>query len=224
MNTCWMLPPRRKIAVFYHCILSGGSVPISTNHAFRIMSEQMRALRLSGLEEAADEIHIGLNGDTSDLKRAKMVAPEKASFYMHGARATTEIPTLNALKKWTMFHPDWNVMYHHTKGASKPLHGGYSEWRSRMERAVVWNWPACVADLSCGIDSCGAHWLTPEQFPQIGSTPFWGGNFWWATAEFLRTLPPLPSAVWPNRFHAEMWIGSGPRRPVIADYCPGYPM
>lgn len=213
----------KKMAVFYHCLFSGGSRPILTDFACSIMREQMQALKQSGLLDALDELYIGVNGAEEDGQISRLFAPAKARITVHGARATTEIPTLNLLRKWLPGHEDWYVLYHHMKGVTHPGHIAYDHWRKRMERAVIWGWRSCIADMDGGIESCGAHWLTPEQFPAIVSSPFWGGTFWWATAKFLLTLPPLPAATWANRFEAESWIGRGARRPSVRDYFPGWP-
>jgi hypothetical protein len=45
-----------------------------------------------------------------------------------------------------------------------------------------------------------------------------GGNFWWANANYLRTLPPLR---YKDRFDAETWIGLG--NPLVHDLLPGWP-
>jgi hypothetical protein len=92
-----------------------------------------------------------------------------------------------------------------------------------MEMYLVWNWKTCRNDINRGMDSCGTHWLTPQQFSSMVSSPFWGGNFWWATAKFLLTLPPLPEPTWNNRYHAEGWIGIGPKLPRVRDYHAKWP-
>jgi hypothetical protein len=213
------------IAIFYHSIFSGGTIPVDTGYACEIMAEQMRALKVSGLLDEADEFHIGINGGPEDIDVAKLFVPcPVAKFTAHGIGATTEIPTLNCLRRWLSGHEDWYVLYHHLKGVTHPRQELFTAWRRRLEKAVVWNWRDCVKQLDNGVDSCGAHWLTPEQFPTlVFGPPFWGGTFWWAKAKYLMTLPPLPEATWQNRFEAEKWIGRGPKRPIVKDYCPGWP-
>ena len=214
-----------KLAIWYHSIFSGGTIPVDTGYACEIMAEQMRALKVSGLLDEADEFHIGINGDAGDRDIARMLCPcHVAQFIIHGAGATTEIPTLNHLRKWLPGHEDWYVMYHHLKAVTHPGEELYTNWRRRLEKAVVWNWRDCVRQMDNGVDSCGAHWLTPEQFPHlVVGPPFFGGTFWWSTAKYLMTLPPLPEATWQNRFEAEKWVGRGPKLPIVKDYCPGWP-
>lgn len=213
-----------SVAIFYHCILSGGTIPINTEFACRIMVEQMTALTNSGLLAVADEIYIGINGGEDDVQIARLFAPAKTRFIIHGSHATTEIPTLSFLRSWLPGHDGWKVLYHHSKGVTHPTEPLYAAWRRRMEKSVVWGWRDCVAQLDNGVDACGAHWLTPETFPTlVHNCPFFGGTFWFANANFLMTLPPLPPATWANRFEAENWIGRGPARPRVKDYYPGWP-
>lgn len=215
----------KPIAIFYHAIFSGGTIPVDTSFACSIMREQMSALKRSGLMDQADEMHVGVNGDEGDAAIARMLIPRPSvKFTAHGPHTTTEIPTLNVLRNWLPGHEDWRVMYHHLKGVTHPGEALYEAWRRRLEKAVVWGWRSCIADMDRGIDSCGAHWLTREQFPNlVHGPPFWGGTFWWATANYLLTLPPLPPATWANRFEAEHWIGKSPQRARVRDYCPGWP-
>lgn len=213
----------KPLCVFYHAILSGGTIPIDTGYAAALMGDQMEALKLSGLMDACDEFYVGVNGGAEDASIARMLAPAKAKLLIHGPGTTTEIPTLKCLAGWVACHPDSYVMYHHIKSVSHPYEAVYAAWRQRMENAVVWGWRDCVAALDSGVEACGCHWLTQEQFPNLVKSPFFGGTFWWSNANFLMTLPPLPAATWANRFEAELWIGRGSSRPIIKDFHPGWP-
>lgn len=210
-----------NIVIFYHAIFSGGSRPIDTPCACQIMQEQMSALKKSGLENAAQELYIGINGPRDDINVARLFAPQKAQFLCHGPSATTEITTMNCIRQWASKHDSWYVMYHHMKGVTHPPLD--INWRRRMEKFVVWEWKQCVNDLQRGYDICGCHWLTAKDYPGGVKTPFFGGTFWWATAKYLTNLPPLPPATWENRYEAEAWIGKSRKKPRVMDYFPGWP-
>jgi hypothetical protein len=212
-----------KIAVFYHCIFSGGSRPIDMSYSAGMMADQMHTLKASGLLTQAAEVTIGVNGGQEDANIARLFAPAKAKIVPHGATSTTEIPTMNLLRQWLPGHAGWAVLYFHEKGVTHPWLPSDMAWRGRMEQACIWGWRECVAQLENGVDACGCHWLTPETNPGVVASPFFGGTFFWTTAQFLATLPPLPEATWPNRYAAERWIGSGPRRPRVKDFFPGWP-
>ena len=211
----------RPIAVFYHCLLSSKHRDIPQDYAFNLIANQMDALKQSGLEAAAQEIYIGVNGPANDAMGVACLAPDKATVMHNGEGATTEIPTLNILRDWASANPGWNVLYHHTKGVSTPNQA--DGWRRRMENVCVWGWQECLKGLDRGADAAGAHWLTPERYPGSIQSPFFGGTFWWAKTDYINTLPPLPEAKWENRYEAETWIGKGPRRPRVVDFYPGWP-
>lgn len=210
-----------NLAVFYHCLFTGGSRPIDIEFACSLMAEQMASLKASGLESAAKEIHIGINGPESDAEIARLFAPAKARIHCHGAGSTTEIPTLNLLRAWAQSHKDWLVFNFHMKGVTHPPLDG--TWRRGMQQALISNWKMAAHDVQNGYDACGCHWLTPEKYPGIVAKPFFGGNYWWSKASYVAQLPPLPEAIWENRYEAETWIGSGVRRPRVKEYISGWP-
>lgn len=210
-----------KLAVFYHCKLSGHGM--NEDWCVSIMTEQMHALTQSGLAASASEIHLGINGGDGDALLALALAPKGSVIHVHGPEARTEIPTLNVLRDWLPSHPDWYVLYHHIKGITHPGQPLFENWRRRIEGPTVWGWRRCVADLSAGAEACGCHWLTKERFPGQVSTPFFGGTFWWASAKYLLQLPPLPPATWENRYEAESWIGKRVPYPRIVNYIEGWP-
>ncbi len=104
------------------------------------------------------------------------------------------------------------VLYAHTKGAHNAT-AVNDAWRRAMTRHVVTGWEHCLQLLTDGHDTAGCHWVSK------GEESFYGGNFWWATASYLRRLPP-PGRE--NRWQAETWVSSrsGPR---AADLTPGWP-
>lgn len=218
----------RPIAIFYHCLYYTGMPPEFSIRAFEVVSEQMHILKKSGLLENCNEFHVGINGGDESRPFAAISIPPGARFMMHGLQSKSENLTVLNLGNWAMSHPGWNVLYFHSKGATHtdPIykkHGDY--WRNCMMRHCVWNWARCVKDLSVGFDSVGCHWLTGMGSDH--SQNYWGGNFWWATSDFLRTIPSMyrrdrirMSGIdsLESRFESEVWIGNGPRLPKVRDY------
>lgn len=213
-----------KIAVWYHCRLFGGEPPIDPDYSITLMAEQMKTLRTAGLEQAATEILICVNGDTQNRIVARQLAPAKSTFIDHGRDALGLLRTVNCLRSWCQCHPDWIVCFWHIKGVTHPWDTLNTLWRQCMEKWVIINWRKCVADVGSNFETVGAHWLTPEQYHGIVKVPFWGGQFFWARASFLAELPALPDN--PTRreewFLSENWIGMG-RRPRVRDYAPHWP-
>ncbi len=214
-----------KIAVWYHCKLSGGGIP-SADAAVNILYEQMTALVESGLADAADEIHAGINGNDGDAFLVSSFAPVKTQLHVHGQDDRWEQPTLRALQLW--MKPGWAVFYHHSKGVTQPDDPFHHLHRRTMEQHLVWNWRTCVRDLERGYDLAGIN-LVDEILRPVLPGRFFAGNFWWARSDWLLRLAKID----PNdrdRLSAERWVcnGKGPRplavdyeRPRLADWCRG---
>ncbi|NVO07287.1 MAG: hypothetical protein HXX19_15830 [Rhodoferax sp.] len=130
-----------------------------------------------------------------------------------------EYPTLDALQKHINSESkDFNVLYIHLKGVSKPNNINITHWRRFMTWALIERWQECVNKLE-EYDCAGCNW-------ELNPWPHFSGNFWWATSNYLRKLPKLqdPYAsirenstmfkrhdagglpVW--KFDYEAWIGS----------------
>lgn len=193
------------ISVFYHCWLPD-------NRAVHVLCEQASALKQSGLESAAQEIHVGLNGDPLGAEIIRSVMPS-AKISVHEANVLGEAFTIKLLQQWLPGHENWAVCYHHIKGISHAPNDAYANWRRCLEREVIWQWRRCVADLERGFETVGAHWHTP--FDQ----QYWAGTFWWANSNYLRQLPPVDEKTVSGRsYESEVWIGKCGRKPRIVNY------
>jgi hypothetical protein len=128
--------------------------------------------------------------------------------------------TLAKVREYAQEH-DGGVLYAHTKGA-QDVTDFRAKWRRSMTQLVVSDWRINLAHLE-RFDAVGCHWLTREGYPGFeqefpDGVPFFGGNFWIARCDYLRTLPE-PSTR--SRFDAERWIGLG--APRVLDLAPGWP-
>lgn len=213
-----------KIAVFYHCLFTMGEEILPT--AMAVVAEQMESMQDSGLTDMADEIHIGINGGANDLLYAQSLLPAKANLVFHGSQCRNECRTIIMVEEFVKTHPGWLVLYFHAKGATRSAtDANLHAWRYCMMHHLVTEWVNCVDDLTHGFESCGCHWimnLCPGQ-------NIWGGNFWWATTNFLRLVPPIMNCArirtgqsslddLATRYEAEVWIGNGKRIPITRDY------
>lgn len=211
-----------RIAIFYHCRPSGGSPPIQVNHAISVIQEQFSAFARSGLADAAEHFVIGVSGGDEDAALVAMLAPAKATVLHHPeGSGDGEIPTLRALQQWIAGHKDWIVFYLHSKGVCYPGNTTWAAWRRCMEKVVVWNWRECAKDLQDGFDCVGPHWLTPQSHPAIVTSPYFGGNFWAATARHLSRLATLEPKA--SRYEGEAWIGRTHQRISVRPYSSHFP-
>lgn len=217
----------KPIAVFYHCLFLLGDPPKLLKRGCEIIKGQMETLASSGLLDAAMEFHVGINGGLESVWPSRMLLPKKAKCVFHGLQCRNECRTIRMIEQWLPEHENWYVFYFHAKGCASP--SGKQDlndnWRGCMMRNLVTNWRQCYQDLENGYDSVGCHWMTGEQTPPGQSV--WAGNFWWAKASFLNTLPSIMERdriklsgidSIESRYESEVWIGNGPRLPKIRDY------
>lgn len=224
-----------KIAVFYHIKPSGEG--IDKGFATEVFQQQMGFFKSTGLADASNHTTIGINGIPEDAANLSGILPKLQNIEVryHGKDARSEIPTLKRLQQWLPGHADWYVCYWHAKGITHPHYEPYIRWRRCMEHCVIKRWQRCMHDLERGHDSVGAHWLDRTKYPRDHEEQFnpswnlgghiWGGNFWWAKAQYLLTLPELPSnsSCRGEDFAAEIWIGSAKGQPKVIDYAPHFP-
>ncbi len=103
------------------------------------------------------------------------------------------------------------VLYTHAKGSWRNM-AMEDQWRRAMIWHLIIGWHHCV-NLLEDHDTVGCYWK-PRQ-------AHYAGNFWWARAQYLRTLPPVTGNNHAERGLAETWIGL--RNPTIANLLPGTP-
>ena len=133
------------------------------------------------------------------------------------------VVTLNVLRDYAS-RVDGALLYAHSKGAAT-VDPFRDRWRRSMLARVVRPWRENAALLE-EHDAVGCHWLTEEKFPgmfgvmtePMDGSGFFGGNFWLARCDYLRTLPECPVSP---RWQAESWIGWG--KPRVVDLLPGWP-
>jgi hypothetical protein len=111
---------------------------------------------------------------------------------------------------------DFAVLYAHTKGAYVTSESN-ALWNWSVTRELVGEWQHCV-ELLGSHDMVGCHWVKSVGKEHPGQPMIFGGNFWWATAAYLRRLP-LPRDK--TRWDAEDWISLG--NPKVYDMLPGWP-
>jgi len=222
-----------KIIVFFHCYLFAGEPPDLLPNAYRVVNGQMLRLTLSGLADAAHEIIIGVNGGRESQEVMQLIAPEKSKIILHGLRSKCENPTLVLIEEWLSVNPEEAyVLYFHAKGSSHDPATDYGKfdarWREGMMVDLIDNWRACVGDLGSGAELCCSHFMRNMGHDRSQHIP--AGNFLWAKASFLRTLPSIFNrdrikvsgiSSLESRYEAEVFWGNGPRLPLVKEYRPG---
>jgi len=128
-----------------------------------------------------------------------------------------EKQTLIHLQEVCKNHPEAYVLYYHTKGITslqnhselKNLeYKNIESWRHAMEYFNIECWQSSLEGFSDGITSTiGIFYVGDSGWP---NKYFYSGNFWWATSEYINTLPSMKDRD--NRLGCELWIGTGSHR------------
>ena len=82
----------KPICVFFHGLFYLGERHMP--NAGCIISNQITQMVNSGLWEAADEIHFGINGDEESKEVGKSIIPAKALVCYHGLKTHSENRTI----------------------------------------------------------------------------------------------------------------------------------
>lgn len=169
------------------------------NHWEYVLDRQLKRIKTSGLYDACDSISLGVLGD-EDLTTFIYLYPKLTILFQDPNTAHYERPTLLQLHALCKSSPkNTLVLYLHTKGVS---HRGsvpnpyIMDWSCYMEYFAVDRWRDCVVSLQ-DHDVCGVNWRT-HPFPHFS------GNFWWATAGYITTLP---GTIGGGYYDPEFWIG-----------------
>lgn len=182
---------------FMHVAMAG--------HWRQIVDEQILKLKASGLWDKTEALFIGLLGPSSEP--LSFEDPKLRLRYLGEDFEPAELPTLAWLQSFCLDH-DGLVYYQHTKGVFRQGLG-QEQWRRCMEHFVIHEHQQCIEALA-DHDLCGINW------GDRGWCRFFGGNFWWARAQYIRTLPDIHSlTLRPGldpapRHVCERWIGENP--------------
>jgi glycosyltransferase involved in cell wall biosynthesis/predicted O-methyltransferase YrrM len=210
-----------KIAIFYHIY--------QENHWAELFERQIIALQQSGLYDAANHIHFGINGDKPlpfDLIKVKSIK--------RNIKTDTEADTLLDLYKFALQNPNYKILYMHTKGAGWSvekikkdthyevikdiLHVNVNHWANYLGYFNINRWKDCVSLLN-EYDCVGTEWEKEANLGNHAITiPHYSGNFWWANSEYISQLDPgflYENNPW-KRHQPEFWIGT--RNPHYFNY------
>lgn len=168
------------------------------------VSEHVRALKM-GLIDNLDTFAIGLVGSDENRRAVIEYLKSEGIRYEVYAEALDGWEQVTQLKMWEFCQNNEGLMlYAHSKGASNPSDVNI-RWRRSM---IYWNvirWQDCVEKLK-EYETVGSHWIYPTiSMPEhIYGNPMYGGNFYWARCELIRTwMRPTVE----HRHAAEGWIG-----------------
>lgn len=212
----------KSISIFYH-IWS----PANTDYWRFLVDEQLKRLYNHKLDKHAN-IYCAISGPSANIIE-KYVSLHNWIKIIEVSENDQEYEGLtlkhlfNHVKEVESIE---SVMYFHTKGIShlsgqsslcsipgidnERMFRAVNSWRHQMEWGVIDQWKAALEKLIdnqvVGVNYCITPW------------PHMSGNFWWATADYIRTLthPTLDEYAFDpndfgniNRMKYEKWIGTG---------------
>lgn len=164
-----------------------------------IVREQLVDLARVGLQRI-HATHVG-EGETWLLDEAARQGLDLVLCEHHADVRQWECPAIRLVERLAQ-NDDRPILYLHSKGVShdpksEPV---YHEWRRLMMRELVERWFEHLPLLDSH-DAIGVNWWTKR--------PHFSGNFWLATAAWIRRLPRFDT-YFRDRYSCERWIGAIP--------------
>jgi hypothetical protein len=229
-----------RTAFFYHVRLSGGKnvdngATVDPTAARSLFLHQATLMANSFLLKMVDVTAVFVNGHEQDYisvldlvkKQLRQTNVSFASVFHNGQDAESLLPTMRKLQEWLPGHEGWAVGFAHMKGVTHFGNQMIQKWADCLNHHTITNWRQNVADLESGqYDACGCHWThnspNDPNADRWGANSYFAGGFWWATADYLLTLPKFPTDKPRDRhewFYPELWLGNG--CPRVRDYHPG---
>lgn len=186
-----------KLAIFIHAAL--------LDRVGERLQQYFALCSSSGLLDAVERIVVCYVG-TND----QPVLPSSPKIYYQNVSSDLmefEVPTQEALYEYACENKDAKILYLHTKGVGKEVNSCIEEWVAYMIHFLVRKWQDAINQLenfaTCGVD------LSSEP------TLHYSGNFWWARADYIASLPPprlfknieqFPNPLDSERHNQEFWI------------------
>ena len=174
------------------------------------VEEHIEALTRSGLLDQISGLFVGYVGTADQIAEAEsFITRQLPAVTINRSGTGWEQETMGLIPHRITNKP---VLYAHTKGSSDPSAINIA-WRRSMTKECILGWQRALQALETH-DIAGCHWLMAADHKW-----FFGGTYWWARADYLKTLPPIGLE---NRFQAEHWVGLNPDVRAF-DLKPGHP-
>lgn len=183
------------IGFLHSCTLAPG--------ATRILDYLVEYLGRQSLPGRLDRLFVVNVGARVDEDRFSDVSDRIVVFNASADVTAWENLTIRHLAFFSRLHPDEKILYLHTKGVSHPeTHPYYDnirDWVDFMLYCLVDHAHSCVEMLD-HVDVVGCDY---RHLLFDGNPSHFSGNFWWATARYLATLPVDDLSA---RHDAEFWL------------------
>jgi GR25 family glycosyltransferase involved in LPS biosynthesis len=178
-----------RSACFVHAYVRNGDT--------KILDAILTRIEASGLLDRLDRLYVIVVGDETALASRWARHGKRIRLIDYSCDASRgEAPTLDLVRAFASMHQDARILYLHTKGAShQDESASVADWRALMLHFLVDRHVDALAALD-GNDAVGCNLLAAPH-------RHFSGNFWWADARYLASLPPVPPG---DRHAAEWWL------------------
>ena len=189
----------QKLAVFIH----------STNippHKNQLILQICKMMNINNFLDTVDFVFINNIGEPLNEHEFKSLHP---SFVVENYSKQLDLfenCTIRQLHAFCKIHPDYKVLYMHTKGVtystSHPFYPGIQSWIRFFMYCLIENVDTCIQYLDM-YDTVGTNYQRDDENPH-----HYSGNFWWANAYYLNTLDV---SYMKDKYDAEFWILRNPK-------------
>jgi len=211
MSTEADAPATGEIEVFFHILAINGSE--------YIVDSLFSSLISSNLYDYSSNINLIILGDKNLISKHWLSLPKVKINFFSPDTQYCEFPAIQSVYNLSL-EKDKQICYFHTKGVTKD-NVYTTDWRNYLSYFNIDQWRERSDDLkrfdTSGVNLLGAkrnkHMPVSTWAIHPSTAPLhYSGNFWWANASYVRTLPdPMreftPSQDWLSLRHmCEMWL------------------
>lgn len=186
-----------KPTIFLHCAISDDKKHVD------IMNELLQSCGIG-----SQSIDVDLNIFSVGKKSNEFWFNED---YHHPDYSLGEFFTLGKLKSFCdSLTENIPVCYVMTKGESNGFNNPcIIDHRKYMSYFVLQNMKTCIDFIMDGYDAVGVDWATT---PSLNKHKHFSGNFWWASSDYIKSLPEINPPSFSidfgaHRHKCEFWIG-----------------
>ena len=181
----------------------------STNilpHRDNLVSQMLQMMNINGFLDRLDFVFINNIGDKIPEDKFKHIHKNIIVQNYSHQLDLFENCTIRQLHSFSKIHPEYKILYMHTKGVTyettHPFYPGIQSWIRYFMYCLVEKVDTCIEYLKI-YDTVSTNYQKDNENPH-----HYSGNFWWANANYLSTLDV---SYMKDKYDAEFWILQNPK-------------
>lgn len=156
----------------------------------------------SGLLDKTNNVHVIMVGEDCRLFGIQIKELDKVTIY-YCPNVFGEMNTIKFIWDFCQTAPNSQILYTHSKGASKHGNANIKAWVDYMEYFLIENYDECLEQLT-KFDTVGVDYLPAPM-------PHYSGNFWWANSNYIKIHKSFEeglkhSIINDPRWYCEFWL------------------